>query len=63
MSAVEELGPVLPSRAQVYAQAAEIMALARIAVDCACLGHRVDLPRALAQFDKMRAVLGDASGP
>jgi hypothetical protein len=62
MTAQQEIGPALPSRTEVYARAAELQALARIALDCACPGHRIDLPRALAQFDRMRAVLGEGCG-
>jgi hypothetical protein len=59
MTAQQEIGPALPSRVEIYAKASELQALARIALDCACPGHRIDLPRALTLFDKMRAVLGD----
>lgn len=55
-----ELGPLLPSRIAVYHTAIEVAALARIAMDltCSSRGHHVDVRRAAAQLDKMRAVLG-----
>ena len=58
MSAQADLGPVLPPRSAVYAQAAEIMALARLAVEFTAPGPHVDLPRALRQIERIRDVLG-----
>lgn len=55
----DELGPVLPPRSAVYAQAAEIMALARLAVEFTAPGAHVDIPRALRQLDRIRAVVGE----
>lgn len=57
-----ENGPVLPPRGEVYRMACELQALARIAMELSCAGSgyrcHADLPRALRQFEKMRAVLG-----
>lgn len=56
--AFADLGPSLPPRAEVHALAAEIQVLARRASDFSCTGHKVDLPMALKQFDRIRALLG-----
>lgn len=53
-----ELGPCLPSRLTVYAAAAEVLACARLAVDLALPGPAMDVPRALRQLERCRAVLG-----
>jgi len=59
MSVHSEIGSTvrLP-RWKAYAQAREIVALAQVALECAADGPRADLPRALAQFDRIRAILG-----
>lgn len=57
-----DLNPVTPSRTAIYAMAAEIHALARIALDLSCMGPGADLPRAARLLDKMRAVLGEGHG-
>lgn len=57
-----DLGPVTPARAAVYAQAAEIHALARLAVEFTLPGGQVDVPRALRQFERIREVLGVQAG-
>jgi|EndMetStandDraft_4_1072995.scaffolds.fasta_scaffold2077018_2 hypothetical protein len=56
---LSEIGPVLPSRAAVYARARELEQLARRAVEFAGKGPSADLGRAVKQFERMRAVLGD----
>ena len=56
--AQSELGPALPSRFAVYAQAAELSALARLAVEFSTIGPGIDLPRAVRQFARMREILG-----
>lgn len=57
-----ELGPVLPSRIDVHHQAVELSALARLAVEFTVAGRGVDVPRALRQFERMRAILGLGPG-
>lgn len=59
-SAQAELGPRLPSRLTVYAAAAEVLACARLAVDLALPGPAMDVPRALRQLERCRAVLGQS---
>ncbi len=53
-----DLGPVLPSRLAVLAQARELKALADRAVEFSGSGPTADLTLALAQLERMRAVLG-----
>lgn len=55
-----ELGPVLPPRGAVYSQAAEVLRLARLAAELTAHGGEIDIPRALRQFERIRAVLGAA---
>ena len=57
-SAQAELGPCLPSRLTVYTAASEVLACARLAVDLALPGPAMDVPRALRQLERCRAVLG-----
>lgn len=52
-----ELGPVLPPREAVYNQAHEIAQLAKLAMELTTPGQS-DLPRAVAQLDKIRVLLG-----
>lgn len=56
-AAQQDLGPQLPSRTAVYIQATELHALARLAVEFSSAGPSLDIPRALVQFDRMRAIL------
>lgn len=58
MSAQAELGPVLPPRCAVRADAVELLALARLATELTTPGPQQDHARALRQFERMRAVLG-----
>lgn len=61
MSAVQaDIGPSRGGvpRWKVYADAREIAALVQVALDCAAAGPHADVPRALAQFDRIRAILG-----
>lgn len=51
-------GPLLPSKAQVHAQARELAALADRAREFAGSGPTADLQLALKQFERMRAILG-----
>lgn len=60
MTAVAELGPVLPSRLAVYERARELQALADRAVEFSGTGRTADLALALKQFERMKAVLGGA---
>lgn len=59
MSVQSDIGPNGPSRGQVFAQAIELRALAQLAATLSVKGPGQDVPRALAQFDRMRAILGD----
>lgn len=54
-----DLGRRLPSRFDVHAQARELLVMAGRALDFAGTGRSADLPRALAELDRMRAVLGE----
>ena len=56
---LHELGPVLPSRCAVHAQAVELRALAARAEEFSSTGPTADLSLALRQFDHMRAILGE----
>ena len=58
MGVQQDLGPVTPPRAAVYAQATELQALARLAVEFTVPGPGADVPRALRQIARMRDVLG-----
>lgn len=62
MSAQDELGPVLPPRGEIYAIAAELLALARLAVEFSCAGAHSDLPRAVKKLNEARALLGGTDG-
>lgn len=59
---LSDLGPRLPSRMQVYRQAEELERLARLARELATSGPHADLPRAVRQLDKARALLGGGHG-
>ncbi|MBA3053634.1 MAG: hypothetical protein FP826_01555 [Sphingomonadales bacterium] len=59
MGAQADIGPSGPRRWQIYARAKELRALAELATALAVSGPGQDLPRALAQFDRMRAILGE----
>ncbi|ABD25087.1 hypothetical protein Saro_0640 [Novosphingobium aromaticivorans DSM 12444] len=63
MSVQSDIGPARGGvpRWKTYAQAREIAALAQLAMECAADTPRADLPRALAQFDRIRAILGTQS--
>jgi hypothetical protein len=56
---LSEIGPVLPSRTAVYMRARALEQLARLAVEFAGTGPTADLGRAVKQFERMRAVLGN----
>lgn len=58
--AFQDIGPTAPARWRVHTIAREIEALARVALECSTAGPRCDVPRALGQLDRMRAILGDA---
>jgi hypothetical protein len=60
--AFAELGPSLPPRAEVYAMAVELQIIARRMIDFSCPGPKVDLPLALKQADRARALLGPGEG-
>ena len=60
-ASLAELGPVLPSRCTVHAQAVELVALAKRAEEFSGTGQTADLGLALAQLERMRAILG--TGP
>ena len=57
MGVQQDLGPVTPSRAAIYAQAVELSALSRLAVEFTVPGPCADVPRALRQIERMRDVL------
>lgn len=57
-----DLGPAMPSRLAVYVAAAEVHALARLALELSCQGPNTDVPRAARLLDKIRAVLGEGHG-
>lgn len=61
MSVHSDIAPTGRPRWRLYAHAREIEALARVAQECAQAGRGENLPRALAQFDRIRAILGEAS--
>lgn len=60
MSVQSEIGPARGGvpRWKAYAQAREIAALVQVALECSADTPRADVPRALAQFDRIRAILG-----
>lgn len=59
MSVHSEIGSTIKlPRWKAYAHAREIAALAQVALECAAEGPGSNLPRALAQFDRIRAILG-----
>jgi hypothetical protein len=62
VSIQSDIGPTGPGRWQVYAKAKQLRALAELATELSVSGPRQDLPRALAMFDRMRAVLGGGPG-
>ena len=62
MSVQSEIGPNGQPRWKIYQQARELAALASLAAECAASGPRQDVARALAQFDRMRAILGPSTG-
>lgn len=61
MGVYQEIGPQRPSRLQVRVMAAEVHALARIALELTMAGPQCDVERALRQMDKIRAVLGEGA--
>jgi hypothetical protein len=58
-ASLADLGPVLPSRCAVHAQAVELVALAKRAEEFSGAGPTADLGLALRQFERMRAILGE----
>lgn len=62
VSVQDDIGPVTPARAAVYAQAAEIHALARLAVEFTLPGPNADVLRAQRQLARIREVLGVQAG-
>lgn len=58
MSARHDVGPVLPPRSLVHQQAVELRALATLAAELSGTGPTADLSRAVAQMERMRAILG-----
>jgi hypothetical protein len=52
-----ELGPALPPRMAVYAMAAEVSALSRIAMELSLAGPGCDLPRAVKLLARIRTAL------
>lgn len=62
MSVRDDLGPVLPCKAEVWAKAREIGELAERAKEFAGTGPTADLALALRQLDSMRAILGGCEG-
>ena len=62
MSVQADIGPNGQPRWKIYQQARELAALAQMAAECAQSGPRQDVQRALAQFDRMRAILGEGAG-
>lgn len=63
MSVQSEIGPARGGvpRWKVYAQSREIAALAQVALECSADTPKADVARALAQFDRIRAILGTQS--
>lgn len=63
MSVQSEIGPARGGvpRWKVYAQAREIAALANLALECSADTPKADVRRAMAQFDRIRAILGTQS--
>jgi hypothetical protein len=57
MSVQSEIGPTAPARWRVYSAAREVSALAQSAIELAMQGPRCDVPRALAQLDRARAMI------
>ena len=57
-----DLGPALPPRLQVHAQAVELRVLADRAAEFSGTGPTRDLALALRQFERMRAILGGGDG-
>lgn len=62
MSVQSDIGPNGVPRWRVYQQAREIAALAAVALECSASGPRQDVARAMAQLDRIRAVLGHEGG-
>ena len=60
MSAQSDIGPNGMPRWKIYQQARELGALSSLASDCARPGPQQDLQRAIATFDRMRAILGES---
>lgn len=57
--AQDDIGPAIGTpRWRVYAQAREVAALAQVAMECAVAGAHENLPRAVAQLDRIRWILG-----
>lgn len=62
MSVQADIGPNGKPCWKIYQNARELAALAQLAAECAASGPRRDVQRALAQFDRMRAILGGGEG-
>lgn len=59
MTVQSEIGPTAPARWRVYSAAREVSALAQSAIELAMQGPRCDVPRALAQLDRARAIVAE----
>lgn len=57
MTVQSDLGPTAQPRWRVYQAARQAAALAQSAIELATEGPRCDVPRALAQLDRARAVI------
>lgn len=57
MTVQSDLGPTAQPRWRVYKAAREAGALVQSAIELAMDGPRCDVPRALAQLDRARAVI------
>lgn len=58
MGVQSEIGPTAMPRWRVYAQAREVVALAELALELSAEGPACNIPRAMAQLDRIRAILG-----
>ncbi|MCW1985352.1 UNVERIFIED_ORG: hypothetical protein M2348_001084 [Sphingomonas sp. R1F5B] len=59
MTVQSDLGPTAPARWRVYNAARQIAALSQSAIELATEGPQCDVPRALAQLDRVRAMIMD----
>ncbi|WP_408585939.1 hypothetical protein [Novosphingobium sp.] len=58
MTVQSDIGPSAQPRWRVYKLAREVQALAELARELSAEGPKCNVPRALAQLDRIRAVLG-----